>query len=417
MNSLLFFKKRGKYLAIFIFALIISFAVFALSHQTHYAQSNNSGYVTPTLYCLGSCEVVQVSETPIGIVSPGISGSVSPSVPQTSPSAVPSGGLSGTPTVPCEAETVSVQHNKKKKHAKKKRGGIQNGMQQFIRLLIELLNLILRLIGGGQVPLPPTDPCNPEPPVEPSPTPDPGTPSATPSGTLTPTLSGAISGTPAPTTGAGPSGTPAGWQLVASDDFEGTSVDTSKWMVYSGAGNAGVGTRSPSAVTVSNGELKITGKGDVSGGMAHKVSQTYGRWEVRAKIDKGAGYGPAMMLWPSGGGQGGGDIAFSEIPKGDRSQSVFTIHWGGQQKGYNSKGDFSQWHTFTTEWEQGKVTYFIDGQQQLAWTSSDAQIPTNPLALVLQNDIGACGSWIGCRDASTPAEVVLHVDWIRVYKR
>lgn len=129
--------------------------------------------VLPTFGCMGSPSSI-CPTLPSGSPSTNPSSGVTPSTPLTP---VPSSGMTGTPTTPCEAETVSVQHNKKKKHAKKKRGGIQNGMSQFIRFLIELINLILKLIGGGQVPLTPTDPCNA---TEPSPS---EAPNASPSAT------------------------------------------------------------------------------------------------------------------------------------------------------------------------------------------------------------------------------------------
>lgn len=42
----------------------------------------------------------------------------------------------------------------------------------------------------------------------------------------------------------------------------------------------------------------IAGKGDV---VAQRLDQLYGTWEIRARVDKGTGYGPALLLWPKSG--------------------------------------------------------------------------------------------------------------------
>jgi len=210
------------------------------------------------------------------------------------------------------------------------------------------------------------------------------------------------------------------WTMVtqASTDFTGKSVDRTTWDVYNSKGNGGVGLRRPSAITIDNQTLRITARGDVSGGLSQKFSQTYGRWVVRAKMEKGNGYGPALLLWPdSEKWPEDGEIDFLELPKGDRSEAQLTSHWGADnsQMAHSVQGDFSQWHTYTIDWLPDRLVFYIDDIEQ--WRVTDARaIPTKPMHLALQNDIGACGDgWIGCRDASTPESVSLWVSSVRVY--
>lgn len=216
--------------------------------------------------------------------------------------------------------------------------------------------------------------------------------------------------------------TPGGsWTLVerAADDFEGSKIDRSTWGVYEGKGNAGVGLRRPAAVSQSSGELKITAAGDVSGGMAQRSGQTYGRWEVRARMDRGTGYGPAILLWPdSERWPQDGEIDIVEVPRGDRTRAVMTVHYGAnnRQKGTSALGDFSKWHTYAVDWTPEHVIFYIDGIEQYRVTDPQA-IPSTPMHLAIQNDVGKCGSWIGCRDASTPEKVALHVSSVRVYAK
>ncbi len=220
---------------------------------------------------------------------------------------------------------------------------------------------------------------------------------------------------PAP---ASSSSTPSGWQQVFSDDFNGSSLNENEWGIYEGSGNAGVGYRKREAISVGNGELDITGRGDVAGGLALNRNYTYGRFEVRAKTDKGAGYGPATLLWPSSERWPvDGEIDISEVPNGDRHMSGSYLHWGDSNNviGHESTGDWSQWHTYAVEWEPSKVTFSIDGN--VTWTVTQQEaIPSSAHFLGLQLDVGN-GGFIDGPDSSTPSAVTFHVDSVKIYQR
>jgi beta-glucanase (GH16 family) len=219
---------------------------------------------------------------------------------------------------------------------------------------------------------------------------------------------------------------PRAWTQVAGDEFNGTSVDQTKWGLYSGSGTGGIGTRSPSAISEADGELRITGTGtdptgatDVSGGMAHQQRPiTYGRWEVRMKADEGNGYGQALLLWPdSEKWPQDGELDFVELPHGDRARAFFTIHYGSSnsQDHCYVDGDFSGWHTYMVEWEPDHVSFYLDGS--VVYTVTDpAAIPTKPMHLAIQQDMGPFDNWIDAPDENTPDNVVMHVDWARVYQ-
>lgn len=210
------------------------------------------------------------------------------------------------------------------------------------------------------------------------------------------------------------------WTMItqASSDFTGKSVDQKVWGIYDSKGNAGVGWRRPSAITIENNTLRIKAKGDVSGGMSQHFSQTYGRWVVRARVEKGNGYGPALLLWPdSEKWPDDGEIDFFESPKGDRAEALMTTHWGADnsQISHGAPGDYSEWHTFTVDWLPDRIVYYIDNVEQYRVTDK-AAIPTKPMHLAIQHDVGACNDgWMGCRDSSTPETVSLWVSSVRVY--
>src|SRR5262249_33051218 len=116
--------------------------------------------------------------------------------------------------------------------------------------------------------------------------------------TVGPTGHGGSTGTapPPPSRAGGGRGVP-----LLQDHLHEPTVDTAEWGVY----NSPTGTppRSPSAVNLKNGELQIVGgfdaEGrDVAGGLASRRQLMYGRWEVRFRVDRGAGYATEVLLWP-----------------------------------------------------------------------------------------------------------------------
>jgi beta-glucanase (GH16 family) len=209
------------------------------------------------------------------------------------------------------------------------------------------------------------------------------------------------------------------WRLVFRDDFDGSRLDPRVWNRYNSVGGFGNGWRRPEAITVEDGKLRITARGDVSGGMNHERSQTYGRWEFRARTDKGRGRGSAILLWPDSlNKEADGELDMMEVPREDRSQAHFVIHYSAQNKLAGNKvgGDFSQWHTFAMDWLPDRITWYVDGVKQFE-TFDKNVIPTSRMHLAIQLDMGPFEEWILAADHTTPPEVSLEVDWVRVYAR
>jgi beta-glucanase (GH16 family) len=238
-------------------------------------------------------------------------------------------------------------------------------------------------------------------------------PSPPPTAIPTPTLDDARS--------SGSRSTSAGdeWRLVFRDDFDGSRLDPRVWNRYNSVGGFGNGWRRPEAITVEDGKLRITARGDVSGGMNHERSQTYGRWEFRARTDKGRGRGSAILLWPDSlNKEADGELDMMEVPREDRSQAHFVIHYSARNKLAGNKvgGDFSQWHTFAMDWLPDRITWYVDGVKQFE-TFDKNVIPTSRMHLAIQLDMGPFEEWILAADHTTPPEVSLEVDWVRVYAR
>ena len=241
-----------------------------------------------------------------------------------------------------------------------------------------------------------------------------------------------------------PSGSSVGWGApVFSDDFSGTALDPSQWYSAAAAGLAPQQSPTPPpAVQVGSGRLDLVGTateppgsgspvdrdGAVLAVASQRHQQAYGRWEVRFRQDRGAGYAPSISLRPAGGlaGQGGIDLAL--IPRGDRQSAVSVVTSGPlggaggmvSRTGPTMRADFSQWHVMAVDWLPDRVTIWLDGRAQ--WTVARPARSTEPSALPRGRPMGlvlelshGCG-WIECPNAATPRSVALQVDWVRGYR-
>jgi hypothetical protein len=251
-----------------------------------------------------------------------------------------------------------------------------------------------------------------------------GSPRST--GDLFSALPGTVSSIPAPPSAspedkaraAVPSDPGPQWKRVTTEDFDTFRSDA--YGTYDSVGAFGNGLRRSSAISVADGVLNITARGDVSGGMAHKLDQTYGRWEIRARTEKGRGFGSAILLWPeSERFPQDGEIDISEVPSETRDRAHFIVHFagpGGSDKVYGSyaEDDFSQWHTFAVDWLRDRIVFYVDGVERFRVTDRNI-IPDKPMHLAMQFDQGPKKDWIPAPDATTPAAFALQVDWLRVY--
>ncbi|MEM7341964.1 MAG: family 16 glycosylhydrolase, partial [Actinomycetota bacterium] len=208
-------------------------------------------------------------------------------------------------------------------------------------------------------------------------------------------------------------GTP--WLLVDEDTFDGAEVDRSTWILYDSPGNAGFGLRRPEVITVEDGLLTITAQMIdgrlVSGGMAHTVDQTYGRWEFRVRTDpdpSGATSG-VVLTWPQSENwpiDGENDM-YETGRDPDRMPFHTYIHYGAdnRQEIITHPADGTEWHVMAMEWTADRITMFRDGAYAGQVTRPEV-IPDVPHHMTVQLD-----AW-----ADTMGEpVTMEVDWIRVY--
>lgn len=261
-----------------------------------------------------------------------------------------------------------------------------------------------------------------------------------------------------------------GWNLIWNDEFNGNSLDTTKWSYQIGngltaSGNSGWGnneleyyTDSTENVYVSDGKLSITalkktvtdaneGTFDVTSGRIRTVSNNstnfsfkYGRVDFCAKLPDGAGIWPALWMLPSdtsiyGVWAASGEIDVMEA-RGRVTDSVCgTIHYGGTWPANKYAGeDFvfpdgqtfdSDYHVYSLVWEQDKLKWYVDGVCYYALSNDSwysAADPSNPYApfdqefYILMNV--AAGGWFdgGIVPDSSAYPATMQVEYVRVYQ-
>ena len=202
-----------------------------------------------------------------------------------------------------------------------------------------------------------------------------------------------------------------GWRdLAHEDNFDGDSLSKS-WIVYDGPGHNGKGRRSPSAVSVDNGILTISGTPDgTTAGVEWTPGQQYGRWEARARYTAGTpAYHQVLLLWPDKEDWPiGGEIDYSEVGDGDRQHLEFFLHYGkaNRQESGSAEVDMTTRHNYAVEWTPDHVSGYVDGREYFHTAKSEA-IPPRSMHATIQLD------WFP--DNGPRGSGKMEVDWIRQY--
>jgi beta-glucanase (GH16 family) len=249
------------------------------------------------------------------------------------------------------------------------------------------------------------------------------------------------------------------WQLAWSDEFDGSAINTNNWTFDIGNGSGGWGnnekeyyTSRPQNVYVTNGILHIIANKESYGGQNYTsaklktlglFSQTYGRFEFRAKLPQGQGYWPALWMMPEDGVYGGwaasGEIDVMENKGSNPTNVTGTIHFGGrypnQAQSYGPSFNFpsgdsvTNFHVYALEWSAYDIRWYVDDQlyeiQTFWWSSSN---PTNtsirnpypapfdqPFYIIINLAVG--GNFGGDPDGTTVFPGDMQVDYVRVYDR
>ncbi|NGM24262.1 glycoside hydrolase family 16 protein [Roseomonas stagni] len=209
----------------------------------------------------------------------------------------------------------------------------------------------------------------------------------------------------------------ADFSTVFFDDFNGGSIDRGNWRtLYSGEYGTGAFSWTPSQVSVHDGILDVAitrqGGGWVAGGLSTiPDGQTYGSYEFRARIEEGQGTAGVILLWPSN-NTWSDEVDIVETHRGNRDGFAFTNHGTPWETQYIDTY-VADWHTYRLDWTPGELTLYVDGQQVGRMTND---VPDQPMSFGIQGHVLADHEWWygGGPDGSTPNQVNIEVDWVRV---
>jgi beta-glucanase (GH16 family) len=238
------------------------------------------------------------------------------------------------------------------------------------------------------------------------------------------------------------------YELVWSDEFNGTELDLDNWtheIGGSGWGNNELQyyTDSSKNSYVQDGSLFIKLLKEVyqdnnytSARLVTKRNHDflYGKFEMRAKLPSGLGTWPAFWMMPTdsyyGGWPNSGEIDIMEHVGYDMNHIHHSIHTeffnhpNNTQKGdgaYHDNVD-TVFHTYSLEWLPDKLMYYVDGDLQYTYDINQFDCVKKghwpfdkDFFLILNLAFG--GSWGGAQGIdSTLLEATYEIDYVRVYQ-
>ncbi|HJR23846.1 MAG TPA: glycoside hydrolase family 16 protein [Acidimicrobiales bacterium] len=242
------------------------------------------------------------------------------------------------------------------------------------------------------------------------------------------------------------------WVCTFTDEFDGMTLDRTRWVpqrtVASGftAGGVGCFMDAPGNVSVSGGSLRLTVRreaepvscGEVTDTLYTagsvmtytKFSQTYGRFEIRAKFPdvRVKGLQGALWLWPDNPLKYGpwpysGEIDIAEVYSLYADRAIPFLHYGGWNANVTNNYcllDTTQFHTYVAEWTTTGIRILFDGKTCIYDTITplsplvSPQPFDHPFMIALTQNLGVTGNAFD--PAVTPLPGTLEIDYVRVWK-
>lgn len=183
------------------------------------------------------------------------------------------------------------------------------------------------------------------------------------------------------------------WKLVFSDEFNGRSLDRSKWVTWYPYANDGSDNCDfcrthgnegqvymDANVEPSGGTLKLIARREpaswfgagreYTSGMIHaKEAFGHGRYEMRCKLPRGMGFWTAFWMF----GEKATEIDVFEIgTQNKRQHHVGLISWStktSHQRGLRSRANLLEgFHTYVMEWDEHFIRFEVDSTE--VWNTS-----------------------------------------------
>ena len=241
------------------------------------------------------------------------------------------------------------------------------------------------------------------------------------------------------------------WECTFADNFDGTSLDRTKWLPQTNFATGGAlpaqrscHVDSPQNIAVAQGNLKLTvrrattlltcqGKRAVFSSAQvstyRMFSQQYGRFEARIKAHPTAGpiggLQESFWLWPddrysTGMWPAAGEIDIAELYSRYNTLVIPYIHYtwndnGGPKLGLNTAHCAAQrgvYNTYTLTWSATSLKIDVNGATCLTNTSGDAAFKKRYIVALTQ------GMGVGANRYryNTPIPATMDIDYVRVWR-
>ena len=227
---------------------------------------------------------------------------------------------------------------------------------------------------------------------------------------------------------------PPGYNLVWNDEFDGSSLDLTKWS-HRYLGPRKLGYTTESSIVVNGGTLKniihienIDGVDTACSGMIGtmgKFEPKFGYFEIRAKLPKIKGPQSAFWLLSQNYGQvlsdpysSGMEIDIFEYVKVSPGIVNFTTHWDGYET--HHKEDYAgikylnieddNFHTFGLLWTKDTYEFYVD---DILLHTKKGIVSNTDQYIILSAEIGKWGG--GIEGQILPDQ--FEVDYVRVYQK
>ena len=226
------------------------------------------------------------------------------------------------------------------------------------------------------------------------------------------------------------------YHLIWSDEFNGTSVDGSKWNLDNG--NPGVNNEleyyQAANAAVTGGNLVITARQQSMGGQpytsakletAGKFSTTYGRIEARIALPMVQGTWPAFWMLGADINQGTpwpncGEIDIMEHVN-TTNTILGTMHWNGGsghvQYGSSTTTTPGDFHVYAVEWDNSSIRWYVDNSLYVTGNITNNINNTGafhlPFFILLNLAVGGTLPGPTVDNGSLPTSML--VDYVRVY--
>ncbi len=229
----------------------------------------------------------------------------------------------------------------------------------------------------------------------------------------------------------------AQFSLVWSDEFDGNSLDLTKWTFDLGAGGWGNNepqyyTNSANNIVVDTGYLRITARNETIGNSNYTSARIktqglfdicYGKIEARMKVPVGKGLWPAFWML----GSNITSVSWPQCGEIDIMEHVSTSPYVNGTYHYNNNGhvyfggtklcDVGTFQVYSIEWDAASIRWYLNGVQYYQANILNGINSTEefhlPFFLILNLATG--GNWPGYPDATTVFPANMFVDYVRVY--